>query len=332
MSEVRYVLDPEVVEDWYETTIPEDPKDIDWPNFDDDPVVFMWKLWEMKVHFIDEFELRFNALSNQARDRCHAMLIQASIERPPGQPPRQTKTRDELEAELATLKEELAAVKQERDALKVEKEASNTFASQIQRHNLRRCMEAALRVPNGMAVEAAVDLLLSRHSDDQSDLYRTNVKGAAAAKRGGGGKGDGGSPAKVPDEMVVAQLVSMGYSENAANRAVLAVPNATPDAALEWLIAHMDDPDINDPPVLTPLAADRSGWGAAAGDGSGDSAQLADEEVGILMSIGLERDQAECALVKAATGPAIARRCGNDYATSGSTGPPAAIGFANNLT
>ncbi|CEM15069.1 unnamed protein product [Vitrella brassicaformis CCMP3155] len=68
----------------------------------------------------------------------------------------------------------------------------------------------------------------------------------------------------------------------------------------------MVDPDLNGPPVVTPLAADRSGWGAAAGDGSGDgsggSAQLEDEKVGILLSMGLERDQAECALVKAATG------------------------------
>ncbi|CEM15067.1 unnamed protein product, partial [Vitrella brassicaformis CCMP3155] len=84
-------ISPVYVENWYRTTISEDPKDIeDWPNFDDDPVVFMWKLWEMKVHFID----------------------------------RQRKTRDELEAELAEAKAQLVTVRE--DALKAEKEASNT--------------------------------------------------------------------------------------------------------------------------------------------------------------------------------------------------------------
>jgi len=92
--------------------------------------------------------------------------------------------------------------------------------------------------------------------------------------------------------MVVAQLMSMGYSKNAAKRASLAAPNATADAALEWLFGHMDDPDLNDPPVTPQPAA------AGGGGGGGGAAQLDDEKVANLMSMGFEKDQAECALLK----------------------------------
>jgi len=47
--------------------------------------------------------------------------------------------------------------------------------------------------------------------------------------------------------MLVAQLSSMGFSEAACTRAALAVKNAGVEAAMEWVLAHMDDPDINAP-------------------------------------------------------------------------------------
>lgn len=39
----------------------------------------------------------------------------------------------------------------------------------------------------------------------------------------------------------------MGFGEHACARAALAVSNAGPEAAMEWLLGHMEDPDINTP-------------------------------------------------------------------------------------
>jgi len=54
--------------------------------------------------------------------------------------------------------------------------------------------------------------------------------------------------AVTPDAMLVSQLVSMGFSENACRRAAIAVNNAGADQAMAWVFEHMEDPDFNDPP------------------------------------------------------------------------------------
>jgi ubiquitin carboxyl-terminal hydrolase 5/13 len=51
----------------------------------------------------------------------------------------------------------------------------------------------------------------------------------------------------IPDEEIVAQLLSMGFSENACKRAAVGVGNSSYDAAANWLMEHMEDPDVNDP-------------------------------------------------------------------------------------
>lgn len=55
------------------------------------------------------------------------------------------------------------------------------------------------------------------------------------------------APALTADPELVAQLSSMGFSEAACTRAALAVKNAGAEAAMEWVFAHMEDPDINTP-------------------------------------------------------------------------------------
>ena len=52
-----------------------------------------------------------------------------------------------------------------------------------------------------------------------------------------------------PDPTIVAQVMSMGFSENASKRAALAVRNASAEHAMEWVFAHMEDADFNDPPT-----------------------------------------------------------------------------------
>ena len=52
-----------------------------------------------------------------------------------------------------------------------------------------------------------------------------------------------------PDPAIVTQLVSMGFSENGSRRAAGATRNAGAEPAMEWVFAHMEDPDFNDPYV-----------------------------------------------------------------------------------
>ena len=53
------------------------------------------------------------------------------------------------------------------------------------------------------------------------------------------------------DDTIVAQLVAMGFSENGSKRAAIATSNAGAEIAMEWVLAHSDDPDFNEPPTTT---------------------------------------------------------------------------------
>eukprot|EP00887_Chlorella_sp_A99_P001793 scaffold19.g1793.t1 len=50
-----------------------------------------------------------------------------------------------------------------------------------------------------------------------------------------------------PDDTIVAQLVSMGFSENGSKRAAVATGNSGAEAAMEWVLSHMADADFDDP-------------------------------------------------------------------------------------
>jgi len=56
------------------------------------------------------------------------------------------------------------------------------------------------------------------------------------------------------NEMALDQLQAMGFSSNASQRALLATGNSDAELAMAWLFEHMEDPDLNDPPVA-PTAA-----------------------------------------------------------------------------
>ena len=98
------------------------------------------------------------------------------------------------------------------------------------------------------------------------------------------------APAPVaPDEALVAQLVSMGFSENGSRRAAVATRNAGAEASMEWVLAHMGDADFNDP-----LPA----HDAAAGPGAAASAPAAadPEKVALLEGMGFSARAAAAAL------------------------------------
>ena len=89
---------------------------------------------------------------------------------------------------------------------------------------------------------------------------------AAATTTGdasGGGGGGGGGGGVEPDANIVSQLMAMGFSENGSKRAAIATSNASAEASMEWVFAHMEDPDFNDPVV--PAAATAAAPAAAAG-------------------------------------------------------------------
>lgn len=89
-----------------------------------------------------------------------------------------------------------------------------------------------------------------------------------------------------PDDSLVAQLVSMGFSENGCKRAAIATKNGNAEVAMEWIFSHMEDPDFNDPPVQQQQSASSGGSGASFNM----------EHVSILEAMGFSEDQAKCAL------------------------------------
>ena len=75
-----------------------------------------------------------------------------------------------------------------------------------------------------------------------------------------------------PNPDVVAAATAMGFSENAGKRAALATGNSDVEAAVTWIMSHMDDPELNNPPAPT--------GGAAAGP------QFSPEAIMMLTSMG----------------------------------------------
>mmetsp|Transcript_13135 Transcript_13135/g.52402 ORF Transcript_13135/g.52402 Transcript_13135/m.52402 type:complete len:805 (+) Transcript_13135:65-2479(+) len=100
--------------------------------------------------------------------------------------------------------------------------------------------------------------------------------------------------APVADPSIVSTLQMMGFSENACARAALAVNNAGVEPATNWLMEHMADADINDPPASSSSAS------------SADAEVVVDEEAfAILLSMGIDGGHARRGLV--ATGGSIER-------------------------
>jgi len=95
---------------------------------------------------------------------------------------------------------------------------------------------------------------------------------------------EGNEPKQLPEPNpdIVSQLQVMGFPELHCKKAALNSGNADPEAAMNWLLSHMDDPTLNEP--LEP-----------AGGGSGGPS-VSEEAVVMLSSMGFTRDQAIRAL------------------------------------
>jgi ubiquitin carboxyl-terminal hydrolase 5/13 len=86
-----------------------------------------------------------------------------------------------------------------------------------------------------------------------------------------------------PDMEIVAQLISMGFSENGCKRATIATQNSGAEAAMNWVFEHMEDSNFNEP-----LPAVEESAGADAGPPA--------EMVDMICAMGYTPEQAKGAL------------------------------------
>ncbi|KAI9452342.1 ubiquitin carboxyl-terminal hydrolase 14 [Russula earlei] len=90
------------------------------------------------------------------------------------------------------------------------------------------------------------------------------------------------------NQAALAQLEAMGFPLIRCQKALLATGNSDPEAAMEWLFAHMEDPDID-----APIVQFASGGG---GGGGGGGPEPAPEQISALADMGFSRAQARKAL------------------------------------
>ncbi|XP_029436237.1 ubiquitin carboxyl-terminal hydrolase 5 isoform X2 [Rhinatrema bivittatum] len=90
------------------------------------------------------------------------------------------------------------------------------------------------------------------------------------------------------EESVIIQLVEMGFPMEACRKAVYYTGNSGVEAAMNWVMAHMDDPDFGSPLVLP----------GSSGPGSISTSAEPPSEDGIatIVSMGFSREQAVKAL------------------------------------
>ncbi|KAF2478113.1 uncharacterized protein BDR25DRAFT_207690 [Lindgomyces ingoldianus] len=89
-----------------------------------------------------------------------------------------------------------------------------------------------------------------------------------------------------PNEAALSMLEAMGFPRVRCEKALYATGNADPDAASNWLFAHMEDPGID-----TPMD-----FNAESGPGAGPSTAVDPEKINSLCSMGFNTPQAKQAL------------------------------------
>ncbi|XP_075699067.1 ubiquitin carboxyl-terminal hydrolase 5 isoform X2 [Rhinoderma darwinii] len=90
------------------------------------------------------------------------------------------------------------------------------------------------------------------------------------------------------DESVVTQLVEMGFPAEACRKAVYYTGNSGAEAAMTWVMSHMDDPDFAHPLVLSGVSAPPSV--PTGGD------PPSEEHIATIISMGFSHEQAVRAL------------------------------------
>uniref|UniRef100_A0A4W4FL27 Ubiquitin carboxyl-terminal hydrolase n=1 Tax=Electrophorus electricus TaxID=8005 RepID=A0A4W4FL27_ELEEL len=95
------------------------------------------------------------------------------------------------------------------------------------------------------------------------------------------------SMSPVLDDSTVSQLCEMGFPLEACRKAVYFTGNTGIDAAMNWVMGHMDDADFSAPLVLP---------GSSSAPGSTPTESVPEEHLATIVSMGFSRDQATRAL------------------------------------
>uniref|UniRef100_A0A672N6K1 ubiquitinyl hydrolase 1 n=1 Tax=Sinocyclocheilus grahami TaxID=75366 RepID=A0A672N6K1_SINGR len=93
--------------------------------------------------------------------------------------------------------------------------------------------------------------------------------------------------APVLDDSTVSQLCEMGFPLEACRKAVYYTGNTGIDAAMNWVMGHMEDHDFSAPLVLA---------GSSSAPGTTPTESLPEEHLATIVSMGFSRDQATRAL------------------------------------
>ncbi|XP_051223603.1 ubiquitin carboxyl-terminal hydrolase 14 [Lolium perenne] len=98
----------------------------------------------------------------------------------------------------------------------------------------------------------------------------------------GASSGDKVEPARpVANEDIVSHLASMGFNYVRCQKAAINTSNTGVEEAMNWLLSHMDDPDIDDPISQDPMSAEST---------------IDEASVQTLLSFGFQEDVARMAL------------------------------------
>jgi len=129
-------------------------------------------------------------------------------------------------------------------------------------------------------VPAKLDIPLILPSNDQLEFGRQHLgRGLQPGEEELPNEAPGGPSVPQVNEGAMAQLEGMGFPTIRCQKALLATGNSDADAAMEWLFAHMEDPDID-----APIQA------------SGKSPEPSADQVSMLADMGFTSAQARKAL------------------------------------
>lgn len=153
-------------------------------------------------------------------------------------------------------------------------------------------------VPTKVNVPIQVPLAEEQLSLDEF-LSHGQQEGETTLPDDAGGEGNGQPVVPAVDAAAMGQLVMMGFPEVRATKALLATGNTgDAEAAMNWLFAHMDDADIDDPIDAAQFAPP---VGAAP-----NAASAAGADTSMLEEMGFSRPQARKALRVSSNNPELA--------------------------
>ncbi|TKY90529.1 hypothetical protein EX895_000527 [Sporisorium graminicola] len=147
------------------------------------------------------------------------------------------------------------------------------LALQVRRFQLLNWVPQKVPVPIIIPIDATLNLdcYLGCGKQPHEEELPEDEDASAAAGAAGGGEPEW-------DAGVMSQLTSMGFPEIRCKKAMLATGMGDAESAMNWLFAHMEDADIDDPINFSAaVGASASTAGAAAGAGAGPDTTMLEE-------------------------------------------------------